>query len=509
MGRHQARTHSGLARLKAVTGHVAKFMVLVTILLAACTIKGPVATQSPRPSPSGGKIAWTDCGSGFQCGNLQVPLDYSQAGGRTISLALIRKPATGSNRIGSMLLNPGGPGESGVQFLREDITSLANLNRRFDVVGWDPRGVGASSPVTCVDGSKMDTYLSLDAVLDDPQEKQAAIQADKDYAAGCESRSGDLLPFMDSASTARDMDQIRAALGDAKLTYLGFSYGTYIGQWYAHLFPTHIRALSLDGVVDPAVNANDSLLGQLVGFEQNLRAFLADCAGNPASANCQHRQNGDPASKLTALMSRLDATPLTVGSRQLTLSLAMTGVLQAPYSQSLWQYLHQGLAAADRGDGRILLLIADLYNQRNSDGTYGNLFNGAFGSAYCLDFPASSDVATYHALGPAYTKASPFFGPWSQYSNLQCGVWPVKTRIKHGPLTVEGGPAILLVGGTNDPATPLIDAQAVNKQIAGSVLLTRQGNGHTSYDSSPCSHAAEDSYLIDLMLPSPGTICSS
>src|SRR2546429_1056068 len=365
MGRHQGRTHSGLARLEAVTGHVAKFMVLVTILLAACTIKGPVATQSPRPSPSAGKIAWTDCGSGFQCGNLQVPLDYSQAGGRTISLALIRKPATGSNRIGSMLLNPGGPGESGVQFLREDITSLANLNRRFDVVGWDPRGVGASAPVTCVDSSQLDTYLSLDAVLDDPQEKQAAIQADKDFAAGCQSRSGDLLPFMDSASTARDMDQIRAALGDAKLTYLGFSYGTYIGQWYAHLFPTHIRALSLDGVVDPTVSANDSLLSQVVGFEQNLQAFLADCK---ARSTCLFGQNGDPGTKLTSLMSRLDTAPLKVGGRQLTRSLAMTAVLQALYSQSLWRPLDQGLTGADGGDGRILLLIADLYNQRNSDG---------------------------------------------------------------------------------------------------------------------------------------------
>jgi pimeloyl-ACP methyl ester carboxylesterase len=437
---------------------------------------------------------------------LQVPLDYSQTGGRTISLALSRKRATGSNRIGSLLLNPGGPGESGIEFLQGDIASLANLNKRFDVVSWDPRGVAASTPVTCVDGPTMDTYLSIDSVLDDPQEKQTAIQVDKDFAAGCQSRSGDLLPFMDSASTARDMDQIRAALGDAKLTYLGFSYGTYIGQWYAHLFPTHVRALSLDGVVDPTVSANDSLLGQLLGFEQNLQAFLADCR---AKASCRYRQNGDPGTKLTALMNRLDATPLKVGNRQLTRSLAMTGVLQALYSQSLWTYLDQGLTAADQGNGQILLLIADLYNHRNPDGTYSNLFNGAFDSAYCLDFPASPDIATYDSLLPAYSKASPFFGPWSQYSNLQCGLWPAKSKNKQEPLTVQGAPPILLVGGTNDPATPYAEAQNVNKQIAGSVLLTRQGNGHTSYDSSDCSHNAEDSYLIDLTLPAAGTICSS
>src|SRR5205807_2248397 len=158
---------------------------------------------------------------------------------------------------------------------------------RFDLIGFDPRGTGQSSPIRCLTGPQEDAFNALDSVLDDPIEKAAAIQADRDFAAGCQQMSGKVLPFVDTPSVARDMDRIRAALGDSKLTYLGFSYGTYIGEWYAHLFPTHIRALSLDGVVDPAVNANDSLLGQLVGFEQNLRAFLADCAGKPASANCQ------------------------------------------------------------------------------------------------------------------------------------------------------------------------------------------------------------------------------
>ena len=482
-------------------------MVLVTLFLVACTRTTPNATHSPTPTPSPGNIAWTDCGGGFQCGTLQVPLDYSRPEARKIALALIRIQARNhATRIGSLLVNPGGPGESGIEYLRADLSSLGNLNQRFDLVAWDPRGVAGSTPVTCVDGPQEDAYLSIDSVLDDPQEKADAIQADKDFAAGCQSRSGDLLPFMDSASTAKDMDQILAAVGDAKLTYLGFSYGTYIGQWYAHLFPTHVRALSLDGVVNPKVSANDSLLAQVVGFEQNLQAFLADCK---ARSSCLYGQSGDPGTKLMALMSRLDTTPLKVGTRQLTRALAMTGVLQALYSQSLWRPLDQGLTAADRGDGRILLLIADLYNQRNSDGSYKNLFNGAYHSTYCLDFPAPSDIATYDKLGPAFTKASPFFGPWSQYGNLQCGLWPVKPKSAQGPLTVEGAPPILLVGGTNDPATPYADAKSVNQQIAGSVLLTRRGNGHTSYDASPCAHAAEDAYLIDLTVPAGGTICPS
>jgi pimeloyl-ACP methyl ester carboxylesterase len=437
---------------------------------------------------------------------LQVPLDYAHPSGRTISIALIRKQATGSAaKIGSILLNPGGPGESGLEFLRGDLASLRNLNNRFDLVSWDPRGVAGSTPVTCVDGPQEDAYLSIDSVLDDPQEKQAMIQADKDFAAGCQRRNGDLLPFMDSASTARDMDRIRAAVGDEKLTYLGLSYGTYYGQWYAHLFPTRVRALSLDGVVDPTVSANDSLLGQVVGFEQNLEAFIADCK---VRTTCNYGRAGDPGAKITAAMSKLDTTPLRVGSRELTRSLAMTGLLVTLYDQSTWQYLDQALTALDNGDGRILLLLADIYNHRKSDGTYANLFNGGFHSSYCLDFPVPTDISAYDRLTPSFTKASALFGPWSVYSNLQCAYWPAKPKSGQGPLTVTGAPPILLVGGTNDPATPYAEAQSVNRQISGSVLLTRQGNGHTSYDSSSCAHAAEDAYLINLTLPAAGTTCS-
>jgi pimeloyl-ACP methyl ester carboxylesterase len=481
--------------------------VLVTFLLGACTLSTPVAKQSPTPSPAAGKIAWTDCGGGFQCGSLQVPLDYSNAQGRKISLALLRKPATDTaNRIGSLLMNPGGPGESGIDFMRSDVRSFSNLNRQFDLVTWDPRGVAGSTPINCVDGPTLDTYLAIDTVLDDPQEKQTAIQSDVDFANACQRKDGDLLPFLDSASTANDVDQIRAAVGDEKLTYLGFSYGTFIGQWYAHLFPTRVRALALDGVVDPAVSANQAQLDQVKGFEANLQAFLADCRSR---ATCAYGRSGDPSAKLSTAMQRLDVNPLRVGNRSLTRSLAMTGVLVTLYSQDSWPYLDQALAALDRGDGTILLLLADEYNQRKSDGSYDNLFNGAFQSTFCLDFPVPTDIASYDKLGPSFTQASPLFGPWSQYSNYQCAVWPSKAKRDEGPIKVEGVPPILLVGGTDDPATPYSEAQSVNRQIAGSVLLTRQGNGHTSYDASACAHTAIDAYLINLTVPAAGTVCSS
>ena len=478
-----------------MTGRRVKVLVLVTILVGACTRTQPAVVHSPTPSSAPSKIAWSACGGGFQCGSLQVPLDYSTPEGRKISLALIRRPATNpAAKIGSLLLNPGGPGESGIGYLRGDIQTYSNLNRRFDVMSWDPRGVGASTPVKCEDSTQLDVYVALDSVLDDPAEKQATIDADKSFAAACQQRSGDLLPFMDSASTARDLDEIRDAVGDEKLTYLGYSYGTFIGQWYAHLFPDHVRALSLDGVVDPTVPANQSLLGQVKGFEQNWQAYLA---GRPA----------DRATRLAADMARLDVQPLRVGDRLLTRSLAMTGVLLTLYSQQFWTYLDAAIAALEHGDGTVLLSLADEYIHRK-DATYDN-FIAINWATYCLDFAVPADVAAYDRLGPAFAAASPLFGPWTQYSNLQCAYWPVKPKHSNEVLTVTGAAPILLVGGTNDPATPYSEAQSVNRQISGSVLLTREGNGHTSYDASPCAHAAEDAYLMNLTLPAAGTVCSS
>src|SRR5690348_14082657 len=353
--------------------------------MTACTVNSPLASHSPTPSPSPPKLAWTDCGGGFQCGSLPVPLDYSQPDGRKISLALLRKPAVDqSQRIGSLLMNPGGPGESGIDFMRSDVSSLSNLNRRFDLVTWDPRGVAASTPIACIDGPTLDQYLALDSVLDDAQEKQAAIQADKDFAAACQRRFGDILPFLDSESTARDMDQIRVAVGDTKLTYLGFSYGTFIGQWYAHLFPTRVRALALDGVVDSTVNGRSAALTQLSGFEKNLEAYLADCTTRPA---CSLTRGGDPRGKLVALMDRLDRTPLPVGNRQLTRSLAMMAMLATMYDQLRWKDLDSALNALEAGDGTLMLAIADHWNERNPDGTYSNFVNGAFAATACLESP--------------------------------------------------------------------------------------------------------------------------
>jgi pimeloyl-ACP methyl ester carboxylesterase len=489
-------------------GRITALAVIAIVVITSCT---RTPTAQPQPTPSVGAIKWTSCSpSGFVCGTLAVPLDYAHPDKGTISIALNRKPATDkANRIGSVLTNPGGPGASGIQFLQGEAASMTNLNRRFDLIGFDPRGIGQSAPVRCLTGPEEDTYNALDSVLDDSQEKQAYLDADKNFAAGCMQRSAQVLPFVDTVSAAKDMDLIRAALGDDKLTYLGFSYGTFLGQTYAHLFPAHVRALALDGVLDPSLSANDLLLAQLVGFEHNLQAFLADCSARKSSSTpCAYAASGDPATKLNDLMTRLDRSPMPVGSRALTRSLGVIGVLLGLYSESFWPTLDQALAATDKGSGALLLRLADFYLARNADGTYDNETDANF-AVNCLDRPVPTDVATYDQLGPQYAKVSPLFGPAFQYSNLGCAYWPVPPTGHAGPLSADGAPPILLIGGTGDPATPYAWAQAVNKQLAGSVLLTRNGNGHTSYDASTCAHSAIDAYLINLTLPAVGAVCSS
>jgi pimeloyl-ACP methyl ester carboxylesterase len=488
-----------------VTYRVATVLVIVTVLVPACSNSAaPVAHSSPSTS-----LKWSDCGNGFQCSTVLVPLDYSHPDAGNIGIAINRKPATNqSQRIGSLLINPGGPGGSGIDFVVGEAPSLTNLNRYFDLVGFDPRGVGRSAPVRCLDGPREDAFNALDSVLDDPHEKQAAIQATKDFVAACEQRSARVLPFVDTVSAAKDLEAIRLALGDARLDYLGFSYGTFLGQTYAHLFPTHIRAMSLDAVLAPDVSPNDLALAQVAGVEKNLQAFLADCTSRPSGPQaCAYAKSGNPAAKLTALMNRLDSNPMPVGSRQLTRALALTGVLFGLYYPVLWHSLDIALTLTDQGNGTVLLLMADEFLGRNADGTYSNEFD-ANPAVNCLDRPVPTDVPTYDALGPAFAKASPMFGPAYQYTNLACAFWPVKPTGHIGPLTADGAPPILLVGGTNDPATPYPWAQAVNQQLAGSVLLTYHGNGHGSYDSSQCIHAAEDAYLISLTLPAVGAVCT-
>lgn len=492
-----------------MTSRVARVLVLVTVLIAGCTPGISLGRHATTPSPQS-KLNWTDCGNGFQCANVTVPLDYSHPDRGTIEIAVNRKPATEpSHRIGSLLMNPGGPGASGIQFVQDSAGEFAELNRVYDLVGFDPRGVGQSDPVRCQSPQQEDQNNALDTVLDDPQEKQAVIDADKAIAAGCMQRSSRILPYIDTQSVARDLDAIRAALGDPKLSYLGFSYGTFIGEWYAHLFPTRVRAMVLDGVIDPTVSANDMAYAQVANLEMNLQAWIADCRSRKTGSNpCMYAQTGDPGTKLVDFLNGLDSNPMHVGNRLLTHGLALQGVIwPGLYYPITWSLLDQALTLAEQGQGSMILGFTDLLYERRPDGSYSNS-EDAFVSIYCLDHPAPTDVASYDALTAKFAAASPLFGPSYQYSNLQCAYWPVKPVGKVGPLNAQGTPPILLVAGTHDPATPIEWAKSVNQQIAGSVLLTRDGYGHISYDESTCAQNAEVAYLEHLTMPAQGTVCT-
>lgn len=491
-----------------MTGRVAGVLVLVTVLLAACGhYSGLVARGRIAPEGIHLHVNWADCFDGFDCGYLHVPLDYSHPNGREIALALIRKRATNPNgRIGSLLFNPGGPGGSGVDFLRGAGGYLKDLNERFDLVSWDPRGVGASGSITCANDSEMDAFTAVDPVLDDADEKQAYIQALESFAAGCVRKSNFLLPFVDTASSARDMDLIRQALGDERLTYLGFSYGTYLGQWYAHLFPKHVRALALDGVLDASEPLGELRFLEAAAFQENLDAFFTACRDEPS---CVYTRKGDPEQRLEASMEAIDRSPMRIGSRELTRGQAMLAVESMLYSPSDWTFLDEALAALDSGDARLFLQLADSAEGRNGDGTYSSNAKGYGAAVECLDWGASSDIASYDGRGALMAYASTLFGPFFQYADVGCMYWPVKGRHVNEDLTAAGAPPILVVAATGDPATPYPEAEAVASRTPGAVLLTRDGWGHGSYFASQCVQDAENAYLISLTLSSMRQVCTS
>jgi pimeloyl-ACP methyl ester carboxylesterase len=479
------------------------------LAVGACSPLPHQAAHSPSPKASADAV-WTNCGDGFQCTTLRVPVDYSKPNGLLqIPLALIRKQATEtSGRIGSLLMNPGGPGESGVDFLRYSADAFANLNKSFDLVSWDPRGVGASSPVSCMTGQQLDALLALDPVLDDPQEKQAYIQGQKDFASGCWNRSQDLLPFVDTKSTAEDLERIRAAVGDPKLTYMGFSYGTFIAEWYAHQFPTHVRAMVLDGVVLSQVSESSpfALVSAAAALEGSLRAYAGDCA---ARTTCPYRGSSSPEARIEQTIGGLDSKPVPVGNRLLTRGLGLAAIFGAMYDTGSWPDLDRALASLDAGDGAPMLALADAFNERNDDGTYSSSLNGGLDATDCIDSPrATADISAYDQIGPDLVKASPLFGPMLQYGALKCAYWPVDGMGIEQP-SIEGPvPPILLIGSTGDPVTPYDWAKEMNIEIPRSVLLTRDGNGHTSYGLDDCIDSTTDQYLIRLVTPASNTVCT-
>jgi pimeloyl-ACP methyl ester carboxylesterase len=476
-------------------------------------ISVPAGTPSSVPSSlpaAATPISWHPCSgaagpTGYQCATVAVPRDPAHpTPGDTIGMAIDRSPATGS-KIGSLLINPGGPGGSGVDFLPEAVGFLgSDVKAHFDVVGFDPPGVDRTAPIVCADGPQLDAYYGADPQPTTPAGMASYIALDQQFAAGCEARSGKELPYVSTEDAARDMDVLRADLGDAQLTYLGFSYGTFLGATYAELFPTKVRAMVLDGALDPSLPTVTSLDDQSAAFDADLASALQACQSD---TSCPWQATGDPVSAYRALLAKVTAHPLAVAGTNRTVGEAafLYGTALTLYDTSYWQDLYKALAAAQQGDGSIMLDLFDSYTGRNADGTYSNELE-ANAAVNCLDAPPVP-VATVEADLPQAARVAPVFGPSDLLSEIQCDYWPVPATGTVGPIHADGSPPIVVVGTTGDPATPYADAVSLASQLQHGVLLTRVGEGHTAYPYSSCIRSHVDSYLVGLTVPAKGLRC--
>ncbi|MBO4270838.1 alpha/beta hydrolase [Microbispora triticiradicis] len=453
---------------------------------------------------------WSDCGDGFQCARIQVPLDYTKPSGERIELSAIRLPASGT-RAGSLLINPGGPGGSGIQYARAAKSVVSErVREQYDVVGFDPRGVGESTPVHCMTGAQLDKYVGMDSSPDSPAEVTELDNASKQFAERCGAQSAHLLPHVGTADAARDMDVLRGVLGDAGLTYLGKSYGTYLGAMYAELFPKNVRALVLDGAVDPAMSAVKSNEVQAKGFEVALRAFAEDCFLDGACPFTSRTVDG-AMKEISDLLARADRQPLKndLGDgRVVNEAWTVLGIATPLYERTAWPQLRQALGQAmTHGNGTSLLRMADLLVDRRSDGTYSNQTEANM-AVNCVDHRYPTSLDAYGKAADAAGKMAPHFGPFVMWGSLPCAYWPAKSAEADKPIKGAGAPPILVVGTLRDPATPYEWAQGLAKELTSGVLLGYDGDGHTAYRSgSTCVDTAVDDYLLTLRAPKNGTVC--
>ncbi|MEW2634330.1 alpha/beta hydrolase [Streptomyces sp. NPDC048389] len=500
-------------------------LATVGLLVSGCTAGGPSAGERDTPgaagraAPSaelepyyGQELDWRECGvPGFECATMKAPLDYAKPDGDSIKLAVSRIKATGpGKRLGSLLVNPGGPGGSAVGYLQAyaGIGYPAPVRARYDMVAVDPRGVARSEPVECLTGPEMDTYTQVDQTPDDTAEAAKLEQAYKDFAAGCEERSGKILPHVSTTEAARDMDVLRAVLGDEKLNYVGASYGTFLGATYAELFPDRTGRLVLDGAMDPSLPARELNRDQTAGFETAFKAFAADCV-EKSDCPLGRTSVADATDRLKDLFAKLDASPVPTGEdRPLGESLATTGVIAAMYDDGAWPQLRSALTAAQDGDGAPLLVMADSYYEREADGSYANLMF-ANAAVNCLDLPAAFDGAEeVRAAVPEFEKASPVFGRGFAWASLNCGFWPTPATGKAHAIEAKGAAPIVVVGTTRDPATPYKWAESLAGQLSSGRLLTYDGDGHTAYGrGSDCIDTAINTYLLEGKAPEDGRRC--
>lgn len=498
------------------------------VAITALTLTGCIASAIPESGPSVGptktpdtsgvsdellsfysqELSWESCGIGYDCTTVTAPLDWENPADGTIDLAVSRHIAAGESR-GSLLMNPGGPGGSGKSFVLDSLTYAAgsDLIAEYDIVGFDPRGVGESTAVSCFDFDEMDAYLyDIPSAPRGSEEWEAELtEKNKLFAQACEDNSGGILPYITTVNSARDMDLLRGVLGDKKLNYLGYSYGTFLGATYAELYPERVGHLVLDGAVDPAISGLEVGTHQALGFESALRAYMADCL---ETQGCAFSGSVDDAmNDLGALLASVDVLPLSSGDgRKLGADSLMTGIIAALYSPESWEYLTTGLAGALQGDPTMMLFLADFYNGRG-DGFYEDNSTEAFRAYNCMDYPAENDEAAADAARETIAEGAPTIAAYWEGPD-SCSVWPYPPTGKRGAIEAPGSGPILVVGTTNDPATPYEWSVAMADRLEGGVLITRVGEGHTGYNKgNVCVDDAVESFFLTGDVPEDGLRC--
>jgi pimeloyl-ACP methyl ester carboxylesterase len=440
---------------------------------------------------------------------MKVPLDWANpTNGKTVSITVLRiRSQSQHDRIGSLVVNPGGPGGSGTDAaLGLAINELPDaILDRFDIVGFDPRGVGLSDPIKCIPAKEKDAELNLPPDPTTDAQWQANVDEQKKIADECYQIYGNDLTYFSTAETVRDMEALRAKLGDDKLTYLGYSYGTLLGAEYASAYPDKVRALVLDGAVDPTIDSVQQDKTQAAGFQLAFSHFAADCVKKGSSCGL----GSDPVAFVQNLMKSADAKPIPSGDskdkRVVEGGAVLLAVISALYDETQWDQLASALVDASKGDGSGILQLDDQYNERQSDGSYTNI-QDANSAIACADETDRTSLAEAKELAPQWRASNPLFGGSAAASLAYCSFWkaPPDKPIK---VTDSNAPTVLVIGTTGDPATPISGARHLAALLGSGDLLVWQGDGHTAYPKTKCVTNDVDNYLIDLKAPAPESTC--
>lgn len=496
--------------------------LLLALVLGIVVVTVSVRNErAPDPKPTGETGApdlasfyrqsprWTGCGSS-RCTWVTVPIDYDKPAGATLRLRVKVRPADSTTPEGSLFINPGGPGASGVEYLSRFVDEAGkSMRNHHNIVGFDPRGVGSSTPLKCLSDKALDEFANIDPDPDDEAEITQYLRSSVDLGRACRDNSGELAGHVSTLEAAKDIDILRAVLGERRLDFYGASYGTQLGATYAQLFPKKVGRMVLDGAVDPTLSDERQGLGQAQGFQRALSAYIADCV---KKTNCP--LGTDPAAaeaRIARFLQDLDQNPLrTKGKRVVTESMGFYGIAITLYDRVNWPALTAELSQAFRGDGTIMLNLADQYFGRRADGSYKDNSSEVIYAVRCLDSTSSSTVDQVKASIPAYEKISPAFGRSMAWGAVGCKDWPLKSRNTQIKVSAKGAPPILVVGTTRDPATPYEWAESLAKQLDSGVLVTRDGDGHTGFHAgNKCIDSIIDDYFLDGDVPRDGVECKA